>query len=122
MNTEFMEPQSITREPADGAGGSVRLRREPPLSLAGFPSQVRFILQLLQKLEYGSLRMEFPNGQVAHYGDDSHPVTLALANWDICNAALKSGPVHIFVRRWVILNIAIDAITAKASLTEIDLP
>ena len=93
MNTEFMEPQSITREPADGAGGSVRLRREPPLSLAGFPSQVRFILQLLQKLEYGSLRMEFPNGQVAHYGDDSHPVTLALANWDICNAALKSGDI-----------------------------
>ena len=93
MSTEFMQRQTITMAPTDDAGNPIRQRREPQLSLAGYPSQVRFILQLLQKLEYGSLRMEFPDGQAAHYGDESHPVTLTLANWDICNAALKSGDI-----------------------------
>ncbi len=93
MSTEFMQRQSITMDPTDDAGNPIRLRREPHLALAGYPSQVRFILQLLQKLEYGSLRMEFPDGQTAHYGEDSHPVTLTLTNWDICNAALKSGDI-----------------------------
>lgn len=95
MSIEFMHPQSIVPalEPTDGNGTTARQRRDKQPSMHGFPSQVRFILQMLQKLEYGSVRMEFPDGQVAHYGDDSHPVTLTLANWDICNAALKSGDI-----------------------------
>jgi cyclopropane-fatty-acyl-phospholipid synthase len=28
-----------------------------------------------------------------HFGDNSHPVTLTLKNWDICNATLKSGDI-----------------------------
>lgn len=59
----------------------------------GLPSQVKFILQLLRKLEYGALRMEFPNGECMHFGDHSHPVTLTLKNFDLFSAALKSGDI-----------------------------
>ncbi|NMM26092.1 MAG: class I SAM-dependent methyltransferase [Glaciimonas sp.] len=64
----------------------------PPGHL-NLPAQVKFILQMLRKLEQGALRMEFPNGHYEHFGDHSHPVTLSLKNWDICNAALKSGDI-----------------------------
>ncbi|NMM36241.1 MAG: class I SAM-dependent methyltransferase [Glaciimonas sp.] len=64
----------------------------PPGHL-NLPAQVKFILQMLRKLEQGALRMEFPNGHCEHFGDHSHPVTLSLKNWDICNAALKSGDI-----------------------------
>lgn len=60
---------------------------------AGLPSQVKFILQLLRKLEYGALRIEFPNGECMHFGDHSHPVTLTLKNFDLFHAALKSGDI-----------------------------
>ncbi|MNR84281.1 Cyclopropane-fatty-acyl-phospholipid synthase [compost metagenome] len=59
----------------------------------GLPSQVRFILQLLHKLEYGALRMEFPNGTCMNFGDHSHPVTLTLKNYNLFGAALKSGDI-----------------------------
>ena len=55
---------------------------------AGLPSQVKFILQLLRKLEYGALRIEFPNGECMHFGDHSHPVTLTLKNFDLFHACL----------------------------------
>lgn len=58
-----------------------------------FPAPVRCILQLLQRLEYGALRLAFPDGQVVLYGDASPPVTLTLHNWDIFHACLKSGDI-----------------------------
>tara|TARA_R110001599_G_scaffold64023_3_gene178878 strand:+ start:492720 stop:493964 length:1245 start_codon:yes stop_codon:yes gene_type:complete len=57
------------------------------------PPHVQFILRLLGKLEHGALRMEFPDGRIVQFGDHSPPVTLSLKNWDICNAALKSGDI-----------------------------
>ncbi len=58
-----------------------------------FPSQVKFILKLMAKLEQGALHMVFPDGQSAVFGDASPPVTLTMHNWDICYAALKSGDI-----------------------------
>ncbi|MBC7503331.1 MAG: class I SAM-dependent methyltransferase [Herminiimonas sp.] len=58
-----------------------------------FPSQVKFILQLMAKLEHGALCMKFPDGQTATFGDASHPVMLNMKNWEVCNAALKSGDI-----------------------------
>ncbi|KAF3997330.1 SAM-dependent methyltransferase [Glaciimonas immobilis] len=67
------------------------------LSTQHFPPQVQFILQLLNKLDYGVLIMTFPDGQTAKYGnlDDERlrPVTMRLKNWDVFNAALKSGDI-----------------------------
>ncbi|MEO6354013.1 MAG: cyclopropane-fatty-acyl-phospholipid synthase family protein [Burkholderiaceae bacterium] len=82
MNTKLMTPKSIH---FDG-------RVQAP-DHSNLPSQAKFILQLLRKLEHGALRMEFPNGHCAHFGDHSHPVTLTLKNWDVCSAALKSGDI-----------------------------
>lgn len=59
----------------------------------GFPSQVQFVLQLLRRIEHGAIVMEFPDGQRAHFGDASLPVTMKLHDWDVCNAALKSGDI-----------------------------
>lgn len=95
MSTDLLNPpsivQSITQPGPQGL--THRARRDNHLDTEDFPSQVRFILQLLQRLEYGALRMEFADGQVALYGDESHPVTLTLHDWDVCEAALKSGDI-----------------------------
>lgn len=67
------------------------------LSTNNFPAQVQFILQLLQKLDHGTLIMTFPDGQSAIYGkineERVRPVTMTLKNWDVFNAALKSGDI-----------------------------
>ncbi len=63
------------------------------LSTDHFPSQVQFVLQLLRRIEHGAVVMEFPDGQSARFGDTSHPVTMTLLDWDVCNAALKSGDI-----------------------------
>ena len=63
------------------------------LSTDHFPSQVQFVLQLLRRIEHGAIVMEFPDGQSARFGDTSQPVTMTLLDWDVCNAALKSGDI-----------------------------
>lgn len=57
------------------------------------PASVKFIVQLLRKMEHGALRMILPDGRSALFGDASHPVTIRLNNWEVCNAALKSGDI-----------------------------
>jgi cyclopropane-fatty-acyl-phospholipid synthase len=65
-----------------------------PFDLSGdIPPQAAFILQLLSRVQHGALKMEFPNGQSAQFGDRSQPVTMTLKNWDVCYAALKSGDI-----------------------------
>ncbi|MFC7286681.1 class I SAM-dependent methyltransferase [Herminiimonas glaciei] len=80
MTSKSINPESLRFEAQAGATD-------------GLPSQVRFILQLLHKLEYGALRMEFPNGVCMHFGDHTHPVTLTLKNYKLFSAALKSGDI-----------------------------
>jgi cyclopropane-fatty-acyl-phospholipid synthase len=82
MSTELMTSQSIHFD-----------HRADDLSTADFPSQVQFIVQLLRKMAHGALCMTFPDGQSALFGDGSHPVTIELKNWEVCNAALKSGDI-----------------------------
>jgi len=57
------------------------------------PAQAKLALRMLQKLEYGALRLELPNGECMHFGDHSHPVTLTLKNWDIFSASLRAGDI-----------------------------
>lgn len=67
------------------------------VSTKNFPARVQFILQLLQKLDHGVLIMTFPDGQTATYGkvtdERARPVMMTLKNWDVFNAALKSGDI-----------------------------
>lgn len=63
------------------------------LDTTRFPARVRFILQMLARLQYGALHLELPDGQVAHFGDGTYPVTLRLHDWSLCDAVLKSGDI-----------------------------
>ena len=38
------------------------------------PASARMILRLLEKLQYGALRLRTPDGRILLYGDASHPV------------------------------------------------
>ena len=57
------------------------------------PAQARLMLQLLEKIRHGALRVECPDHSVLLFGDGSEPVTLSLKNWEPCIAALKSGDI-----------------------------
>ena len=98
MSTDFLTPQSIpatagTPGAAASPTAAPRVRRDKPLATEHFPPQARFILPLLQRLQYGALRVEFADGQSALYGDESHPLTLTLNNWEVFSATLKSGDI-----------------------------
>ncbi|WP_454773543.1 class I SAM-dependent methyltransferase [Janthinobacterium tructae] len=57
------------------------------------PAAARMILRLLEKLQYGALRLRTPDGRILLYGDASQPVTLDLHNWRLCAAVLRSGDI-----------------------------
>ena len=57
------------------------------------PATGRMILRLLEKLQYGALRLRTPDGSVLLFGDGSTPVTLDLHNWRLCAAVLRSGDI-----------------------------
>ncbi len=63
---------------------------------AGIPAAARTALQLLQRLQHGSLTLQLPDGTLHHFGhgSGSGPVaTLALKNWNVFGAAFKSGDI-----------------------------
>ncbi|MBM3337580.1 MAG: hypothetical protein FJY60_07860, partial [Betaproteobacteria bacterium] len=60
---------------------------------ATLPPQARIVLQMLRRLEHGSLKLKCPDGNVLHFGDDSTPVTLMLKNWKPFIAVMKSGDI-----------------------------
>jgi cyclopropane-fatty-acyl-phospholipid synthase len=70
------------------------------LRLDGVPSQARFVLQVLSRLQHGALHIELPDGQSTVFGDGSYPVTLRLLNWDLFDATLKSGDIG-FAETWI---------------------
>ena len=67
----------------------------PALDMARFPSEARLALGLLERLHHGRLEVTFPDGQRAWYGDlrSSERADLALRNWNVLHASLKSGDI-----------------------------
>lgn len=62
----------------------------------GIPAAARTALQLLERLQHGSLTLQLPDGTLHHFGhgDSSGPVaTIALKNWHVFGAAFKSGDI-----------------------------
>ena len=58
------------------------------------PSAARTILQLLQRLQHGSLTLQLPDGSLQRFGNGQGVhATLHLHNWNACGAALKSGDI-----------------------------
>jgi cyclopropane-fatty-acyl-phospholipid synthase len=60
----------------------------------GTPAAARTVFKLLQGLRHGSLTVQLPNGSMQRFGGEGLPhATLALHNWNVCAAALKSGDI-----------------------------
>ena len=60
----------------------------------GTPAAARTVFKLLQGLRHGSLTVQLPNGSMQRFGGDALPhATLALHNWNVCTASLKSGDI-----------------------------
>jgi len=54
----------------------------------------RTVFKLLQRLQHGSLTVQLPDGSMQRFGGETLPhATLALHNWNVCSAALKSGDI-----------------------------
>ncbi|GGC88507.1 SAM-dependent methyltransferase [Undibacterium terreum] len=67
--------------------------RQQNLDTSHFPAEAQFIVRLLNKLERGSLHMQFPDGQSASFGQGLPAASLHLRNWNIFNTVLKSGDI-----------------------------
>jgi cyclopropane-fatty-acyl-phospholipid synthase len=58
------------------------------------PRRARTVFKLLQRLKFGSLTVQCPDGRMQRFGADALPhATLVLHNWQPFNAALKSGDI-----------------------------
>ena len=70
-------------------------RTATPFSIPqGTPAAGRAVLQLLQRLQHGSLTLQLPNGTMQRFGGDAAPhAALHLHSWQPCVAALKSGDI-----------------------------
>jgi cyclopropane-fatty-acyl-phospholipid synthase len=60
----------------------------------GAPANARSVLKLLQRLRHGTLTLQLPDGTVLQFGSGEQPAaSLALHNWSVFGAALKSGDI-----------------------------
>jgi cyclopropane-fatty-acyl-phospholipid synthase len=82
MNTKLMNSPSLDLNLHANSAGSDAM-----------PAQMKLIVSMLRKLEHGSLRIDYPNGDSAIFGDSSTPITLSLSNWNIAAAVMKSGDI-----------------------------
>ena len=65
----------------------------------GAPAAARTVFKLLQRLRFGSLDVQMPDGSSAHFGAaassdaDSPRAALRIRDWAVCAAALRSGDI-----------------------------
>ncbi len=58
------------------------------------PAAARSALQLLQRLQHGSLSLQLPDGSVQRFGAVEGPhASMRLNNWNVFSATLKSGDI-----------------------------
>ncbi|MGN6388298.1 MAG: class I SAM-dependent methyltransferase [Burkholderiaceae bacterium] len=68
--------------------------RADELDASRFPAAARLVTQMLRRMAHGALRLEFPDGQSALFGDgEAAPVRLAVFDWEVFGAAFKSGDI-----------------------------
>jgi cyclopropane-fatty-acyl-phospholipid synthase len=70
------------------------LRHRPDaLDQRAFPAKVRWVLKLLSRAQHGALLLQFPDGQRACFGQGGPVADVHLANFNVFEAALKSGDI-----------------------------
>ncbi len=60
---------------------------------ATMPAQARVMLQMLRRLEHGTLRVTCPDGSVLSFGSGTATAMIRLKNWKPCIAAMRSGDI-----------------------------
>ncbi|MGA2551874.1 MAG: cyclopropane-fatty-acyl-phospholipid synthase family protein [Burkholderiaceae bacterium] len=59
----------------------------------GVPASARLVLKLMEKMSEGSLTVTLPDGRAVRFGTGEPHADIALANWNVCDAALKNGDI-----------------------------
>ena len=57
------------------------------------PHAAKLVLRMLRKLSVGSLAVRLPDGPVEQFGHGAPHAEIVLANWKVCEAALKRGDI-----------------------------
>jgi cyclopropane-fatty-acyl-phospholipid synthase len=79
-----------TADPARAALGA----GTPALATGRVPRAARIALALLERLEHGTLDLQFPDGGSARYGRGGEPrAALTLSDWSVAQAALERGDI-----------------------------
>ena len=68
--------------------------RSPASLPASAPAAARSIFKLLERLQFGSLDLQMPDGASAHFGTPGGPrAALRVRDWAVCAATLRSGDI-----------------------------
>ncbi len=60
---------------------------------ASMPAAARVAVSVMRRLSVGTLVVRFPDGTTHRFGHGAPQAEMALANWNLCRAALKSGDI-----------------------------
>ena len=68
--------------------------QESSAGLSSAPIAARRVLRLLEKIEHGTLTLQFPDRSTKVYGNSSLPhAAISLNNWKVFSASMKSGDI-----------------------------
>jgi len=68
--------------------------QESSAGLSSAPIAARRVLRLLEKIEHGTLTLQFPDRSTKVYGNSSLPhAAISLNNWNVFSASMKSGDI-----------------------------
>lgn len=76
-------------------GGAGQVCPPHELKTAHLPLRARLAIRLLAQLKWGALHLVLPDGQTAHFGDDSYPITLQVHDWSVFEAVSASGDIGL---------------------------
>jgi cyclopropane-fatty-acyl-phospholipid synthase len=72
-----------------------------PVPPASAPAAARAVLQLLRRLQHGTLDVQLPDGSQARFGTGGAPLAaIRLQDWRVCTQVLRSGDVG-FAEAWM---------------------
>ena len=64
------------------------------MAIQSAPMAARRVLQLLEKIEHGTLTVQFPDRSLKVYGTGALPhAAISLRNWNVFSASMKSGDI-----------------------------
>jgi len=57
------------------------------------PRAAQLVLRMMERLAVGSLTVRLPDGDARHFGQGVPHAQVSLANWNVCEAALRRGDI-----------------------------